>query len=349
MKGCESMTFEDIKKEVQKPAYDFLRNDPKLGGNIILLGLGGSHAYGTNVEDSDIDIRGIALNSKQETLLQRDYEQVVERETDTVIYSLTKIVELLSDDNPNTLEILFLRPDQYLYLSPLGQELVDKRHMFLYKRAYYSFGGYARQQLRRLDNKTMRSLSQSQQEAHILNSIINASYTFHEKYFPFTDDEIKLYVDTAVNKDFETEIFMDINLKHYPLRDYKSMWMEMHNIVKDYNKLGKRASNAILHNKVNKHAMHLVRLMLACIDLMRTGTFCTHCEKYLPLLMDIRNGKYMGEDGQMKPEFFQLVKELEHEMDDAFEHTCLPDKPDYAAIDAFMMDAREKIILGIAK
>ena len=335
MKGCESMTFEDIKKEVQKPAYDFLRNDPKLGSNIILLGLGGSHAYGTNVEDSDIDIRGIALNSKQETLLQRDYEQVVERETDTVIYSLTKIVELLSDDNPNTLEILFLRPDQYLYLSPLGQELVDKRHMFLYKRAYYSFGGYARQQLRRLDNKTMRSLSQGQQEAHILNSIINASYTFHEKYFPFTDDEIKLYVD--------------INLKHYPLRDYKSMWMEMHNIVKDYNKLGKRASNAILHNKVNKHAMHLVRLLLVCIDLLKTGTFCTHCEKYLPLLMDIRNGKYMGEDGQMKPEFFQLVKELEHEMDDAFGHTCLPDKPDYAAIDAFMMDAREKIILGIAK
>ena len=89
MKGCESMTFEDIKKEVQKPAYDFLRNDQKLGNNIILLGLGGSHAYGTNVEDSDIDIRGIALNSKQETLLQRDYEQVVERETDTVVYSLT--------------------------------------------------------------------------------------------------------------------------------------------------------------------------------------------------------------------------------------------------------------------
>ena len=27
---------------------------------------------------------------------------------------------------------------------------------------------------------------------------------------------------------------MDVNLKKYPLRDYKCMWSEMHNIVKDY-------------------------------------------------------------------------------------------------------------------
>lgn len=340
------MSMDYIKQALTQPEYNFLKEDPRLGKNIILLGLGGSHAYGTNVEGSDIDIRGVALNSKQEVLLQRDFEQVVERETDTTVYSVTKITSLLTDANPNTLEILFLRPDQYLHLSDIGQELVDKRHMFLSQRVYYSFGGYARQQLRRLDNKTMRSLSQAQQEQHILNSILNASYTFHEKYFPFTDDEIKLYVDTAVNKDFETEIFMDINLKHYPLRDYKSMWMEMHNIVKDYNKIGKRASNAILHDKVNKHAMHLVRLMLCCIELLNTGTFCTHCEKFLPLLMDIRNGKYMGDDKQMTPEFFQLVKELEAELDKAFESTCLPEKPDYAAIDDFLFKTREKIVYG---
>ena len=36
--------------------YDFLLDNPKLGPRICLLGLGGSHAYGTNVPESDLDI-----------------------------------------------------------------------------------------------------------------------------------------------------------------------------------------------------------------------------------------------------------------------------------------------------
>ena len=50
------------------PEYDFLRTDPHLVDNICLLTYGGSHAYGTNIEGSDMDIRGIALNSAEEIL-----------------------------------------------------------------------------------------------------------------------------------------------------------------------------------------------------------------------------------------------------------------------------------------
>lgn len=42
--------------------YDFLRTNPRFGKRIILMGLGGSYAYGTNNENSDIDFRGITLN-----------------------------------------------------------------------------------------------------------------------------------------------------------------------------------------------------------------------------------------------------------------------------------------------
>lgn len=42
--------------------YSFLKTNPLLGNNIILLGLGGSRAYGTDLPTSDIDIRGIATN-----------------------------------------------------------------------------------------------------------------------------------------------------------------------------------------------------------------------------------------------------------------------------------------------
>lgn len=341
------MTIDEIKEYLERPEYEFLKTNPRLGDKIIVLGLGGSHAYGTNVEGSDVDVRGITLNSKEEILLGKDFEQVVNSDTDTTVYSFAKMVKLLAEANPNTLEVIFQKPEHYIILTDIGRLLVENRHMFLSKKCYYTFGGYARQQLRRLDNKSMRELPQAKQEVHILNSIKNAEYTFHEKYFDFDDDSIRLYVDKSDREDLESEIFMDISLKHYPLRDYKCMWAEMHNIVKEYGKLGKRATNAILHNKINKHAMHLVRLMKTCITILRTGDFCTYCAEDHDLLMDIRNGKYMGEDGQMTPEFFAMVDALEKEMDEAFENTTLPDKPDYDAINKLVCSVNEKVVLGI--
>lgn len=338
------MTIEQIRGMLETEQYDFLRTDPHLGDNIILLGLGGSHAYGTNVEGSDVDVRGIALNSKREVLLHQDFEQIVDVDTDTTIYSFAKIVKLLTDANPNTLEIIFQKPEHYIVLDEIGKLLVDNRHIFLSKKCYYTFGGYARQQLRRLDNKSMRELPQGKQEVHILNSIKNAEYTFHEKYFQFDDDAIRLYVDKSHRDGLETEIFMDVHLTHYPLRDYERMWAEMHNIVKDYGKIGHRAANAMLHNKVNKHAMHLVRLMKCAITILETGDFCTYCEKDHDLLMDIRNGKFMGEDGQMSTKFFALVKELETEMDAAFEHTQLPEKPDMDKVNELICYVNEKVV-----
>ena len=47
------MTIKEIEEKIDTKEYDFLRTNEKLGNNIILLGLGGSHAYGTNIKTSD--------------------------------------------------------------------------------------------------------------------------------------------------------------------------------------------------------------------------------------------------------------------------------------------------------
>ena len=92
---------------IQRPEYEFLRNNPYLGDNILLLSLGGSRAYGTNLPESDVDIRGFAVNpSNQIYGLTKDFEQVVDTATDTTIYSINKMVNLLIACNPNTIEIL---------------------------------------------------------------------------------------------------------------------------------------------------------------------------------------------------------------------------------------------------
>lgn len=328
------------------PEYDFLRTNPHLGKNIILLGLGGSHAYGTNIESSDLDVRGIALNSREEILTNDKFEQVVNNETDTAIYSLNKIVSLLSNCNPNTIELLGLKPEHYIYLSPIGQELLDNKDMFLSKRAIRSFGGYANAQAKRLSNKAARTVGQAQREQHIFNSIQNASYDFKQKYLEYPDDAIKLYIDKSEQEEMDTEIFMDVTLHHYPLRDYKAMWSEMNGIVKDYAKIGSRNSKAIEHGKLAKHMMHLVRLYLMAFDILERKQIVTYRADDHDLLMSIRDGKYLDAEMQPTPEFFEMVDDFEKRLEYAKTHTELPDNPDYKRINDFIMSVNERVVKG---
>lgn len=338
------MTINEIKEMLHKSEYDFLKTNEHLGNKVILLTLGGSHAYGTNVEGSDVDIRGCALNSKADILTNQNFEQFVNEETDTTIYAFNKLVSLLSNCNPNTIEILGCKPEHYLYLSPIGQELLDNKDLFLSQRAAFSFGGYATAQFRRLDNKSARLTDQSRQEEHTLNSIKNAMYDFKRKYADFEEGSIKLYVDKAVSEEYESEIFMDINLHHYPLRDYKTMWSEMNNIVKTYSKAGHRNQNAIERGKLGKHMMHLIRLYLMCLDILERGKILTYREKEHDFLMDIRNGKYLDDNRQPVPEFFDMVNECEKKLEYAKANTSLPEHPNYKKINEFVMSVNERII-----
>lgn len=340
------MTIGEIKSKVKSNDYDFLREDKNLGSNIILLTLGGSHAYGTDNKDSDLDVRGCALNTKRQILTNENFEQYVNVETDTTIYSFNKLISLLSSVNPNTIEMLGNRPEHYLYVSPIGQELLDNAHLFLSKRAAQSFGGYATAQLRRLDNKAIRLVDQEQRERHILNSIMSARYTFPKRYSFFPEDSIRLYIDKSKQEKYDSEIFMDINLGHYPLRDWKAMWSEMHNIVKDYSKIGKRNKNAIEHNKLGKHMMHLIRLYMMCLDILEKERIITYREKEHDLLMDIRNGKYLDNNKQPVPEFFEMVDEYEKKLNYARENTALPENPDYEAINEFVASVNERVVRG---
>ena len=189
-------------------------------------------------------------------------------------------------------------------------------------------------------------VNQEQRERHILNSIMNAFHTFPEKYFHFEEDNIKLYIGKSEQEEYDTEIFMDVNLHHYPLRDYKSMWSEMNNVVKDYSKIGKRNKNAIGHNKLGKHMMHLIRLYMMCLDILENEKIVTYRTDEHDLLMSIRNGEYLDENRQPTTAFYDLLNEYEKRFDYAKNNTSLPDVPDHKRINEFKMSVNERIVKG---
>ncbi len=324
--------------------YGFIETNEHLGRHVMLLGLAGSYSYGTNIRTSDIDIRGIALNQKSDLIGLTRFEQYVDEDTDTVIYGFNKVVGLLLSCNPNTIELLGLKPEHYLYLSDIGRLLLDNRRLFLSKRAIQSFGGYADAQLRRLQNALARdAFPQTEKERHIFNSVRSAMHDFNHRYGHFENGSLELYIDKAVNPELETEIFVNASMTHYPLRDYCGMWNTMANVIRDYEKVGKRNKKKDdLH--LNKHAMHLIRLFMMALDILEKGEINTYREKEHGLLMDIRSGKYRKEDGAFHESFYEMLSDFEKKLHYAAEHTDLPEEPDMAKVQELVMAINERVV-----
>ena len=103
----------DIKALLRSHPYAFLKDNPHLDKNIVFLTYGGSHAYGTNIPGSDVDLRGCAHNSKEEILLGRDFEQVVDVDTDTTVYSIKKLFYLFVF---HSLYLFPFKKKKYIYI-----------------------------------------------------------------------------------------------------------------------------------------------------------------------------------------------------------------------------------------
>ncbi|HCW03746.1 MAG TPA: hypothetical protein DGK91_03895 [Clostridium sp.] len=207
------MKVNQMKEKINSKEYDFLREDERLKNRIILLTTGGSYAYGTNIETeehiSDFDLRGIYLNSPEEILTMNCQEKPVENlKLDVTVYPLAQLVKLLTNANPNTIELLGTKEEHLFIITEEGRMLRNSADLFLSKGAYASFGGYAIQQLRRLENALARgSYPQKEKEKHIMGSIERQMMTFVDRYKPITKDQLKLYIDKSDKLDFDEEIF----------------------------------------------------------------------------------------------------------------------------------------------
>ena len=320
-----------IDKPIDKESYAFLDKAPE-AKKPVLIGLGGSHAYGTNIPTSDLDLRGIAMHSKEDVLLNRGFEQFVNEQTDTVIYSLEKAVKLFSVCNPNMIEMLGLKKEHYIYMTDIGWYLYDNRDMFLSNRCVGTFMGYANSQLYKLRQKTTHCLPDEDKASlseHIVKVLNGMRANLEDEY------DLK---DVSFGYD-GNDIVVDLNVKGYSFEKLIAALGIFDKTIGDYNRRSKRNDYALTHEKIAKHSMHLLRLYMMCEDLLLKGEINTFREKEHDLLMDIRNKKYLRGDGQPTQEFFDMVAEYENRLEYAKEHSILPNKPNIKKIDKFLIDA----------
>jgi uncharacterized protein len=115
----------------------------------------GSQSYGTSVEGSDIDYKGVYAQDIDD-LIGFNYKAQINSNKDDVSYEIRRFIQLLETANPTVLEMLFSPDDCIVEKDPSFDILIQNRDKFLTKMCLNSFGGYAIAQIKKakgLDKK----------------------------------------------------------------------------------------------------------------------------------------------------------------------------------------------------
>ena len=116
---------------------------------ILFEAIVGSKAYGTNIDTSDTDIKGVYILPIDNILGNKYIEQVNDDKNDIVYYEIGRFLELLQSNNPTLLELLSLPDDCILYKHPIFDEILNNKDKFITKGCKNSFGGMSVQQIKK--------------------------------------------------------------------------------------------------------------------------------------------------------------------------------------------------------
>jgi predicted nucleotidyltransferase len=222
--------------------------DTDLTQRVIYRCVIGSQAYGLADAGSDVDHRGIFLpTADQHWSLYGVPEQLENHEAQEAYWELQKFLVLALKANPNVLECLYTPLIEKA--TPLAEELLGMRSVFVSRLVYQTYNGYVLSQFKKM-------------QADLRNQ-------GHVKW---------------------------------------------------------------------KHVMHLIRLLLAGIDVLRSGSVPVRVDTHREQLLAIRRGEVSWQE----VESWRLC--LHQEFNAALAMTTLPERPDYERANAFLICARRRAL-----
>lgn len=334
-----------------------------LPSHTILYTRAGSRSYGTALPDSDQDYRGICIPPKRyrNSFLDR-FEQAVQNEPeDLTIYEIRKFFKLAADCNPNILELLWVDEEDVLHETLEGRILRLIRQDFMSQSVYYTYRGYAQSQLKKIATHRGWLLNAPEpvptREEFGLPAKGSINHEYHqvalaairkkmdswEVDFGEMDqaskisvlEQVETYlVDLAITEDRRFQAAgrlsgIDDNLlalleQERKYAQLKKRWTQYQGWMKNRNE--KRAKLEAKFGYDTKHAMHLVRLLTMCKEILGgKGVLVRRPDS--KFLLDIRRGEFAHE------ELMELVGALQKECMEARETTRLPKKADRLSLD----------------
>jgi uncharacterized protein len=203
----------------------------------------GSRAYGLDTETSDIDRRGFYLPPARLHWGLVSMPEQLESQREECYWELEKFIRLALKANPNVLECLYSPLVEVC--TPLAQELIEQRQIFLSRHVHRTYNSYVLSQFKKLEQ--------------------------------------------------------DLRNQH-ALR-----W---------------------------KHVMHLIRLLLSGIVVLRDGFVPLRVDQHRERLLAIRRGEIPWEEVE------EWRLDLHRILDEALASTSLPEHPDYERANEFLVRAR---------
>lgn len=345
----------------------------------ILSALVGSRLYGTFTEDSDYDYKGIFLPTTPYILGTKKIDQC-EQKTDnseTVLFNISKYIDLALLNNPNILELLWCK--NYITLTSVGQLLIDRRYEFLSTKVFYSFSGYAYAQIKKVKNHR-NWLLKCRQNPDFYSAPPNP-IDFGLDTTPLRKDQEGAFLEflyilikdklafSEVVRDLEERIDLKGALKQYPLPEevlgivqyYTKSSNDFMNLLSNTQKFresqreyesfqcwknNRNSKRAEIEQKCgydSKHLSHAYRLIKMGIEILLEGEVYPDRRERgdVDKLIQIRNGQLSYEN------IMEDVDALMVDLESAKVKTTLTKTPKTANIEELKIEILEKIIKSL--
>lgn len=322
--------------------------------NIILEMRSGSHLYGTNTPTSDEDFLGVFIPSYFDYLTTDSYikelDLSVKSKTDgkndkdaidRKYYAYYNFIQLLTENNPNILEMIFVNKENITHINDMGQSILDNKHLFPHAGLSKRFIGYSIQQSHKMQIKS--------DKYNEMNMILDYLETIDPKMVVAELQHDQQFLK-VLEKCKAEEIKQDQLLKkviriHDNFLTIGDINIPMNVYVKNAkDRIKKRMSIATSRTELiskygfdTKFGLNLIRLLIEGRDFLKNG------EIYFPLkekdfLLDIKYGKYTAQD------IFKFRDDLLEEINEYEKTTKLPKAPNLEAIRNFVNSEMKKII-----
>jgi len=240
----------------------------------------GSTAYGVADDTSDMDIYGfcmppkhilfpyenghiVGFGKKPENFKQFQQHHIIDKnvgkEYDISIYNIVKFFNLCMENNPNMVDALFVPTRCVLHSTNIGEHVKDNRKMFLSKRVWHKFKGYAFSQLHKMKSKYIK-------------------------------DFVRMCIENDMPFDLSLKEMLDIMKKRGVSDDGRTEMVLILSKIESNGNRSKRIPLIAKYGYDTKFAYHVVRLIDECQMILEEGDLdLTRSRNHLKA---IRNGEW---------------------------------------------------------